>query len=112
MVPSWISDRNHFSSFLSTSHPEASYQVRSVGHFGSGEEAKNKLLRWQPWWPPWIFNQNDFRYFDLLVTPMLPIKFRDNRPFVSGEEVKNRFSRWQPSWISHWNNFSYFLYTS
>ena len=56
---------------------------------GSGEKAKNKFLRWQPWWLSWISNQNDLSYFDLLVTPMLPIKFQDNRPFVS-EEVKKR----------------------
>ena len=26
--PSWISDRNNFGYFLSTSHPDASYQVQ------------------------------------------------------------------------------------
>ena len=76
--------------------------------FGSGEEAKNRFLRWQPCWASWIYDQN-FSYFDLLVTPMLPIKLQD-KPFVSGEEAKNRFSRLQPSWTSHRNNFSYFLY--
>ena len=80
--------------------------------FGSGEKAKNRFSRWQPWPPSWISDQNDFSYFDLLVTPILPIKFQDNWPFVSGEEAKNRFSRWRPSRISHWNNFSYFLSTS
>ena len=81
--------------------------------FGSGEEAKNRFLRWQPWWPSWISDQNNFSYFDLLVTLMHPIKFQDNRSFVSGEIAKNRFSRWRPwrqSWISHRNNFSYFFY--
>ena len=29
MAPSWISDLNEFSSFLSTSHPDVSYQVWS-----------------------------------------------------------------------------------
>ena len=55
--------------------------------FGS-EEAKNRLLRWQPWGPSWISNQNDFSYFDLVVTSMLPLKFQDNPLFVSGEEAK------------------------
>ena len=59
--------------------------------FGSGEEAKNRFLRWQPWWSYWTSNQNDLNYFDLLVTPMLPIRFQDNRPFVSGEGAKNNF---------------------
>ena len=65
--------------------------------FGSGEEAKNRFLRWPP---SWISDRNDFSYFDLLVTPMLPSKFGVNWPFGSGEEAKDRFSRWRPSWIS------------
>ena len=76
--------------------------------FGSGEEAENKFLRWQPWWPSWISNQNDFSHFDLLVTPTLPIKFQGNQPFISGDKAKNRFSRRQPSWISHLNILAIF----
>ena len=30
--------------------------------FGSGEEAKNRFSRWQPWRPSWISNQNNFSY--------------------------------------------------
>ena len=30
---------------------------------GLGEEAKNRFLRWPPWWPSWIFNRNYFSYF-------------------------------------------------
>ena len=48
--------------------------------FGSGEEAKNRFLRWQP---SWISGQDDYSYFDLLVTPMLPIKFQSPRCFLS-----------------------------
>ena len=59
--------------------------------FGSGEEAKNRFLRWQPWRQSWIYNQNDFGYFDLPATPMLPIKFQDNLPFVSEEAKKKIF---------------------
>ena len=77
--------------------------------FGSGKEAKNRFLRWQPWWPSWISDQNDLSYFYLLVTPMLPIKFQDNWSFVSEEEeARHSFSRWPPSWIFHRNNYSYF----
>ena len=66
------------SSFLSTSHPDASYQVFGVNWpFGSGEEVKNRFSRW---WPSWISDPNDFSYFDLLVTLMLPVKFQDNWP--------------------------------
>ena len=54
--------------------------------FGSGEKAKNRFLRWQPWWPSWISDQNDFSYFDLLVTPRLPIKFQDNWVFKFQEK--------------------------
>ena len=31
--------------------------------FGSGEEAKNRFLKWLPWWPSWISNRNDYSYF-------------------------------------------------
>ena len=31
--------------------------------FGSGEEAKNRFSRWQPWWPSWISDRHDFSYF-------------------------------------------------
>ena len=31
--------------------------------FGSGEEAKNRFSRWQPWRPSWISDRNDFSYF-------------------------------------------------
>ena len=31
--------------------------------FGSGEEAKNRFSRWQPWRPSWISNRHDFSYF-------------------------------------------------
>ena len=31
--------------------------------FGSGEEAKNRFSRWQPWRPPWISDRQDFSYF-------------------------------------------------
>ena len=50
-----VSYRNDFSSFLSTSHPDASYQVWSQWPFGSGEEAKYRFSRW----PSWISDQND-----------------------------------------------------
>ena len=36
--------------FLSTNHPDASYQVLSQP-FGFGEEVKNRFSRWQPWRP-------------------------------------------------------------
>ena len=31
--------------------------------FGSGEEAKNRFSRWQPWQPFWISDWNDFSHF-------------------------------------------------
>ena len=46
--------------------------------FGSGEEAKERFSRWQPWRPSWIYDQHDFSHFDLQVTPMLPSKFGVN----------------------------------
>ena len=41
--PSWISDRNDFSYFLSTSHPMLPTKFRVNWHLGLGEEAKNRF---------------------------------------------------------------------
>ena len=103
--PSWISEWNDFSYFLSTSHPSASYHLWSQLAFG--EEAKNRFSRWLPWRPIGMI----LATFDLQVTPMLPSKFGVNWPVGSGDEAKNRFSRWlpwRPSLISDMHDFSYF----
>ena len=110
--PSWISDRHDFSYFLSTSHPDASYNVWSQLAFRFRRRSEK------------IDFQDGFHgghlgfpigtilaIFDLQVTPMLPSKFGVNWPFGSGEEAKNRFSRWlpwRPSWISDRSDFTYF----
>ena len=114
--PSWISDRNDFSYFWSTSHPYAFYQVfKSTGL--SVQEKKQKI----------VFQDSDhlgvllkklkidfkdggypgfpigtiLAIFYLQVTSMLPTKFQVNWPFKSEEEeAKNRFSKWRPSGIS------------
>ena len=31
--------------------------------FSSGEEAKNRFSRWQPWWPSWISDRHTFSNF-------------------------------------------------
>ena len=61
--PSWISDRNDFSYFWSTSHlmPPAEFRVNWL--LGLGEEAKNRFSRWRPWWPSWIYDRHNFSYF-------------------------------------------------
>ena len=101
--PSWSTDRNDFSYFWSTSHPNAStptkFQVNWL--LGLEEEAKNRFSI-----------GTILAIFYLQVTPMFPTKFGVNWPFGWGEEVKNRFSRWWPSWISDQNDFSYFWSTS
>ena len=56
--PTWISNRDDFSYFLSISHPNASYQVWSQLAFGLGGEAKNRFSRWQPFWKS---DLHDFR---------------------------------------------------
>ena len=99
---SWISDRNDFSCFLSTSHPDASYRFNSIGL--SVLENKQKVgfidgghLGFQI--------GTISAMFDLQVIPMLPTKFQVN---WTGHEAKNGFARWRPSWISDRNDFSYF----
>ena len=113
--PSWISDQNDFSYFLSTSHPNDSYPFKSIGLLG--QEKKWKInFQDGPYGGQLGFPIGSIlAFFDLPVIQMLPTKFRINWPFGSGEEVKNRFSRWLPwwpSWISDQNDFSYFLSTS
>ena len=93
MAASWISDRNNFRYFWSTSHHNASYQVWSQLAFGFRRRSE----------------KIDFQdtcschggylgfkigmilaIFDLLVTPMLPSKFVVNWPFGSGKEAKKK----------------------
>ena len=37
--------------------------------FGSGEEEKNRFLRWRQWRPSWIADPNDFNYFCSTIHP-------------------------------------------
>ena len=60
--------------------------------FVSGEEAKNRFLRWRP--PEFLIGAI-LASFDLQDNQVLPTKFQVNLPFDSGE-AKNRFSRWPP----------------
>ena len=60
--PSWISHRNDFSYFLSTSHPDTSHQVLTQLAFYSGE-VQNSFLRWQLWQSSCNSDWNDFSYF-------------------------------------------------
>ena len=65
--PSWISNWNNFSYFLSTSHHDAAYQVSS--HLG-------------------FLIGTILAIFYLPVTLMLRTKFQVNWPFGSGEEAQ------------------------
>ena len=77
--PSWISDWHDFSNFLSTSHPDASWQVWSQLAY-QFRRLKRKL----------VFEDGShgghlgfpigtiLAIFDLQVTPMLPTKYRVN----------------------------------
>ena len=50
--------------------------------FVSGEEAKNRFLRWRP---SWNSHRNNFSYFYLQVTPIFPIKFHVSWTFITGD---------------------------
>ena len=60
-----ITDWNDFSYLLSTSLPDASYQVSSQLAFGSEEKQKKKKKKRKKikWRPSWIFDRNNFSYF-------------------------------------------------
>ena len=110
MRPFCISDRNYFSHFWSTSHPDASYQVSSLLAFCSGEEAKNRFSRWLPLPPSWIWTILAIFY---LRHPDVSYQVSKQSAFQFKKRSTNRFSRWPPwSWISNQNDFSYFWSTS
>ena len=67
--PSWISDWNDFSSFFSTSHPNASYQVSSQLAFRFRRTSEKYVSIWPPWRPSWIFDRNGFSYFSFTSHP-------------------------------------------
>ena len=94
----WISDRNAFSYFLSTSCPDTSYQVLSqlasvheklTTDFQDG--CRGGYLGFQ--------TRIILASFYLQITLILPTKFPVNWPF--GSDVQNRFSRWPPWHGSH-----------
>ena len=109
--PSWIADRNNFSYFWSTSHPDANYQISSQLAFWFRRRSEKRFSRWSPCGHLGFPIGTILAIFDLQVTPMLPTKFRVNWPFGSGEEVKNRVPRWPPSCISDRNDFSHYWWT-
>ena len=110
--PLWISDRNYFSYFLSTSHPDASYPVSSQLAFQFRRRSEKIDFQDSRHGRHLGFPiRSILALFDLQVTLMPPIKFRANWPFGSGEEAKHRFSRCRhggPSWISDRNDFNSF----
>ena len=87
--PSWISNRNDFTYFLSTIVTHMLPIKFQVNWPFFSEEAKNRFSRWQPQLLSWISDQNDFNYF--LSPSRPPTKFQVSCPFCSGEETKNRF---------------------
>ena len=61
--PAWISKLKEFSHFLSTSHPDASYQV-SIGLLvQEKKKKKNRFSRWLSQCQSWISDKNNFSYF-------------------------------------------------
>ena len=82
--PSWISDRNDFSYFWSTSHPNASYLFESIGL--SVLEKKKKIDFQDDGHGGHLGFQigTILAMFDLQVTPMLPIKFQVSWPRCEG----------------------------
>ena len=113
--PSWISNRNNFSYYWSTNHPNASYQVWSQLAFWFRRRSKNRFPRWRLWWPCWISDRND-KLFLIYKSPQcfLP-SIASIGLSLQEKKQKNRFSRWLPwrqSLISDRNNLGYFWSTS
>ena len=95
--PSWISDLNDFSYFLSKSHPpHASCFLPSFESTGLSVQEKKPKIDFQNGHHGshlGFLIRTILAIFDLQVKPILPTKFRVNWPFGSGG-AKNRFSRW------------------
>ena len=51
MTTTWISDRNDFKYFYQQVTSMLPTKFKLNRPFGSGEEAKNRFLRWPPWRP-------------------------------------------------------------
>ena len=75
MRQAWISDRNEFNKFLSTSPTK--FRVYWLCGLG---EVKNRFSRWRPLRPSWISDRNNFSCFYLQVAPTLPTKFQVSWP--------------------------------
>ena len=85
--PSWISDRNDFPYFWSTSHHYASYEFLVNWLFGSWKEVKTRFSRWHHGGHPGLPIETILAIFDLQATPMLPTKFQVNGPSGVGGVV-------------------------
>ena len=107
-----ISYRNNLSYFLSTSQPDASYQVSSQLALQFRRRRENRFSRWPP---SWISDRNNFSYFNIFKSSrcFLPI-FKSTGPLVQENKRKkvSRWPPWWPSWISDPNNLSYFRSSS
>ena len=110
--PSWISDRNNFSYFWSTSHPRCF--LSSFKSSGLSVQEK-KLKGFQM--TAMVVSWNNFSYFWCTSHTNASYKVTNHLAFQftrSKKKKKNRFSRllWQQFWISDRKDFLYFRSTS
>ena len=61
--PSWISDQNNFSHFLSTSNPDASYPVSSQLAFRFRRRREKQIFKMAATVAILVSDQNNFSYF-------------------------------------------------
>ena len=104
--PFGISYRNNLNYFWFTSHPNASYQVSSIGLSVQEKKPKIDFRR-----PSWISDQKDFSYFWSTSHPDASYQFSSQLALWFRKRSKIIVSRWPPwqrFWISHWNDFSDF----
>ena len=73
--------------FISTSHPDASYQFSNQLAPWSMKISEKRVSRWLPWWPSWISDPNNLSYFtstshpnaSYQVSSQMAFKFRRRR---------------------------------
>ena len=94
--PSWISDKNDFSYFWSTSNLDTFYQMLSQLAFQFRRSSSIDLQNGAHGGHLGLSIGTILATcsFNLQDTLTLPTKFRINWPFCSGEEFQNRFLKW------------------
>ena len=96
--------------FISTSHPNPSYQFSNQLALWFRKISEKRVSRWPPSWPPWISDPNNLSYFRSTSHPNASYHVSNQMAFQfrRRSEKYSRWLSWRPSWISDRDDFSNF----